>query len=178
MKKNVFVNALKSFKWGFFAVSFIIITVLSIQSPVGITTFPLLVIFIVPVLFILWILKLEKIKNLHIRKYVIPLLFAILVSFFVSVQIIKWQSNLTEKEAVPVIDALNKFHTDYNKYPNMLVELKGSYINNIPMTKMGWLNEEYYYNTDSTANRFALGFKYIAMFSRVYDSEKREWDYE
>lgn len=178
MKIIDFFKKLKSFQWGIFFISFLVITLLSIESPTGITFFPLIVIFGVPVLFVLWLLKVEFIRRIYIRKYIMPLIFSILLSFFSSTQIIKWQSNQTEETALQIISSLEKYHSANNKYPSSLDELQDRYIPVIPETKMGWLNVDFDYNTYNDTKDFMIGFKYIAVFRRVYTSEKITWGYE
>lgn len=178
MKTTNFFKRLRTFQWGIFFISFLIITLLSIESPTGITFFPLVVIFGVPVLFVLWMLKVEFIRRIYIRKYIMPLIFSILLSFFASTQIIKWQSNLTEETALQIISSLEKYHSANNKYPSSLEELQDGYIPVVPKTKMGWLNVDFDYNAYNDMKEFMIGFKYIAVFRRVYTSEKKSWAYE
>jgi hypothetical protein len=178
MKIIDFFRKLKSFRWGIFFISFLIITLLSIESPTGISFFPLIVIFGAPVLFVIWILKVEYIKRIYIRKYILPLTFSILLSFFASAQIIKWQSNQTEETAIQMISSLERYHLANNKYPSSLDELQDGYIPVIPKTKMGWLNVDFDYDTYNDMKECMIGFKYIAVFRRVYTSEKKTWGYE
>lgn len=178
MKFIDFFKKLKSFRWGIFFISFLIITLLSIESPTGISFFPLIVIFAVPVLFVLWLLKVEYIKTFYVRKYTLPLIFSILFSFFASTQIIKWQNSQTEETAVQIISSLERYYSTNNKYPASLDELLNGYIPVVPKTKMGWLNVDFDYNTYNDMKEFMIGFKYIAVFRRVYTSEKKNWGYE
>jgi hypothetical protein len=156
---------------------FIILTLLSIQSPIGITFFPLIMIFTVPIFFILWLLKVEKIMKIPVKGYAIPLMTAVLLSFFCSVGIIKYQRTATIECSAVLINALEKYRNDNSSYPADLNELKPQFISEIPKTKMGWFNTDFDYTADNNLKEFKLGFKYIAMLRCFYNSEKIGWVY-
>ena len=165
-------------KWFCSLLVFLILTLLSIQSPIGITYFPLIMIFTAPILFILWLLKTEKIKKVPVKGYVIPLMTAVLLSFFASVGIIKYQRAASIETSSLLLDALEKYHSQRNTYPANLEELNPQFISEIPKTKMGWFNTDFDYTTENNMRQFKLGFKYIAMLRSSYDSEKKIWGYE
>jgi hypothetical protein len=163
------------YKLIFFLLSFSILTILSIQSPIGITFFPLVLIFFTPLLFILWLVKLESIKNIPVRRYNVYLIIAIVLSFFASIGIIKYQKSATMDNAEPLIHALEKYNYDRNLYPQNLNELKTEYLTNIPRTKMGWLNVDFEYTPYNNMKEFRLSFKYLATLRCIYNSEMKNW---
>ncbi|MGA2669245.1 MAG: hypothetical protein ABSF32_10090 [Ignavibacteria bacterium] len=157
---------------------FIILTLLSLQSPIGITFFPLIMIFTAPILFILWLLKVEKIKKIPVKGYAIPLMTAVVLSFFCSVGIIKYQRTATIESSSILINALEKYRNEKSSYPANLDVLKPQFISEIPKTKMGWYRVNFDYKTENNMKVFKLGFKYIAMLRCFYDSEMNGWVYE
>jgi hypothetical protein len=165
-------------KWFYSILVFFILTLLCIQSPIGITYFPLIMIFTTPILFILWLLKVEKIKKIPVKGYAVPLMTAILLSFFASVGIIKYQRTATIERSTVLINALEKYRSDKSSYPTNLEELKPQFISEIPKTKMGWFSGYFDYTAENNMREYKLGFKYIAMLKCCYDSEKKSWEYE
>ncbi|RPI15531.1 MAG: hypothetical protein EHM58_13990 [Ignavibacteriae bacterium] len=174
---------MKNINWKYFIASFIILTTMSIQAPIGITLFPLIVIFVLPLLVLYWLVyaRVGEKRKSFLYKYLITTIFVILISFIVSIGLIRWQTVKSIEQGNNIVNALEVYYSAHNKYPEKLKELVPQYINEAPHSYMGYGNVEYLYlvrgnfNTEGSYS-YTLTFPNTAIFNTTYDSDTRKWE--
>ena len=141
--------------------------------------FPL-VIYIMLILIILGSIQYYLSKNSRI--FVIVLITVCLISSqrILNDRINAWEENISIKEAGIIITAIDKYYIDNKKYPEKLESLLHNYIANIPKTKMGWSDGNYYYFTEKYKYPphklyYKLQFRLSKWEASIYYSDKKRW---
>ena len=116
--------------------------------------------------------------GLFTRRYTVSrifgCLFAIAIfSIVVSGIIGGFQQRATEAAAVPLIAAIESYHTLHGDYPASLDELVPAQLAVVPRTRLGFGGTPFFYRrTDGT---FRLGYSLPAFMVRRYDSATHKW---
>lgn len=129
---------------------FIVMNILSLKySLMGFGVFVILmfILFILLGLFFLMtgILEFYLHRNFRISKYIGFLALIFLSSIVISRYVSKYQTDMSKEKAKLIVEALDKFKSINNKYPDKLSELIPEYLGTIPSSSMGWFNEPYEY---------------------------------
>lgn len=129
---------------------FIVMNILSLKySLMGFGVFVILmfILFILLGLFFLitGILEFYLHRNFRISKYIGFLALIFLSSIIISRYVSRYQTELSKEKAKLIVEALDKFKSVNNEYPDRLSELIPEYLGTIPSSSMGWFDEPYIY---------------------------------
>jgi hypothetical protein len=171
---------LKNLDWKYFLIAFILLTLFSIQAPVGISVFPVFIIFILPLLTLYWLLyaRVGEKRKSKSHRYVLTSLFVIIISFVFTIGIIRWQTIKSKEQGNNIIRAVENYRSIKNKYPASLDNLIPQFMYPIPYSYMGYGNVQYDYKLKPDSSNYVLSFPNAAIFSTIYNSEIREWKTE
>lgn len=112
-------------------------------------------------------------KKINTFIVIIILILSIFLSLILSIKLMNYESVCTEKQAIIIVNCLEKFYIDNNSYPTNLTELIPKYINDIPKTCMLQGNRDYnYYNTND--GKYRLEYYYGNQL-KVYDKINNVW---
>jgi amino acid transporter len=168
------------FDWLFFIISFIVVTILSIQVPIGISIFPLFIIFGMPALTLYWLFFGRKKLNRNSRQYkrLVTSIFVIIFSFIASIGIIRWQTVQSKQQGDKIVNALNNYRAIKNKYPASLEDMIPQFLINVPYSYMGYGNVKFNYKLKDDGSGYILFFPNAAVFDTYYDIPLKEWKTE
>lgn len=129
---------------------FIVMNILSLKySLMGFGVFVILmfILFILLGLFFLMtgILEFYLHRNFRISKYIGFLALIFLSSIVISRYVSKYQTDMSKEKAKLIVEALDKFKSINNEYPDKLSKLIPEYLGTLPSSSMGWFNEPYEY---------------------------------
>lgn len=108
-------------------------------------------------------------------KYIFTSIFVILLSFTITVGIIRWQTIKSEEQGNKIVSAVENYLSVNKKYPALLKDLSPQFIESIPDSYMGYCNIEFDYNLNKDSSNYTLSFPNAAIFTTIYNSEIREW---
>jgi hypothetical protein len=88
--------------------------------------------------------------------------------------IINNQMKSSIKNGNIIVQAIERFNLENQRYPNSLPELVPKYLDNIPRTKMFWKGEDYNYYLEN--DKINLEFRYNGVIGIMYyDFKKGNW---
>ena len=96
-----------------------------------------------------------------------------IVEFLINSAIINIQKQKTYDVAKNTINAIEQYHLTYGNYPNERDKVTPIFLDNIPMTFMGWLNRPFNYTTRDDSYR--LSFDFYAFLSCTYYTKSISW---
>lgn len=103
-----------------------------------------------------------------------PVFLFLFLSLVADVLLENHQVSASKETAKPIIEAVENFHANHNSYPQTIDQLVPAYLRDIPRTKMGFGNKEYFlinYN-----DQFELGFRSYLTFGHSYDFKAKRWE--
>jgi amino acid transporter len=168
------------FDWLFFAILFIVLTLFSIQTPLGISVFPLFIIFGMPALTLYWLFLGRRKLDRNGRQYkrLVTSIFVIISSFIATIGIIRWQTVQSKMQGDKIVNALNNYHSTKNNYPVSLEEMIPQFLINVPYTYIGYGNVKFNYKLKEDNSSYILFFPNAAVFHTYYDTQLKEWKTE
>ena len=168
------------FDWLLFNISFIVLTLFSIQAPFGISVFPLFIIFGMPALTLYWLFIGRRKLDRNGKQYrrLVTSIFVIIISFIVSAGIIRWQTVKSKVEGDKIVNALNNFHAVNNKYPASINEMIPKFLIDEPYSYMGYGNVKFNYRLKDDNGGYILFFPNATVFDTYYDLQLKEWKTE
>lgn len=171
---------MKNIDWKYLIPGFIILTLFSIQVPVGISIFPVFFIFILPLLTLYWLFyaRVGERRKSSGYKYILTSIFVILFSFIFTIGIIRWQTWKSIGQGNNIIRAIENYHSIKFKYPSSLENLIPQFMYPIPYSYMGYRNVQFKYTLNPDSSNYTLSFPNAAIFNTIYNSEIREWKTE
>lgn len=107
-------------------------------------------------------------KRFDVSKFSILIPVACVVSIIGGNYVSEIQAGLSKKTAEPIINAVERYKTNYGQYPANLTDLIPEYIDDIPDSKMGWCDVPYKYEKSA-----------MLSYSIYFPSDEEElWKYE
>jgi hypothetical protein len=91
-------------------------------------------------------------------------------------RIIHLEEEWSKEKAVPIINALDKYHEDKNEFPDSLKKLAPDYIASIPKTRMGLFGTEFEYSCGSL-EEYSLGINIDGFHAYYYSRKYNKWFY-
>ncbi len=129
---------------------FIVMNILSLKySLMGFGIYVILMLIISAILGIFFLMagafEFYLHRNFRISKYIGILCLICFSTIMISRYVSDYQADLSKEKAKVIVEALEKFKSANNKYPNQLSELVPEYLEAVPSSSMGWFDEQYDY---------------------------------
>ncbi|RPI15530.1 MAG: hypothetical protein EHM58_13985 [Ignavibacteriae bacterium] len=103
---------------------------------------------------------------------------ALSASLYVGIKIIDLQIEQSKSSAGPVINSLQKYYSDNNKFPDNINELTPKYIDDIPKSNMGFIGSSYVYKSQTDNRDFWLSFEELNSYKWIYINSRNIWVYD
>jgi hypothetical protein len=109
--------------------------------------------------------------------WIIVIITIAIVLSTIPVNILK--SNMSKTNALPIIDAIEKYKIQKGSYPQNLRYLVPDYLSDIPKSKMGLIfQNSYSYSVDDNGSKYEITYPNVLFTVKSYSSETKEWTSE